>query len=94
MNSQERRGGERKRISFYVQYALDGENYEPGYGTDFSLSGLSMLTRESIPVNTFVVRLVLPGQSLTYEVHRAWECPVEIEGQTWFRSGLQFGRAL
>lgn len=94
MNSQDRRGGDREHISFNVQFALDGENFKAGQGTDFSPSGMSMLTKGPIGQSSFVVRLVLPGQECSYEVELMWERRVEHEGQTWFRSGLKFGRAI
>ena len=92
--SSERRSGTREHISFNIQYALDGESYETGFATDFSHSGMSMLTKEPIGKNTFVVRLVLPGHEISYEVQRVWERETDRDGETWYRSGLQFGRVL
>ncbi len=95
MNSDERRrSADREYTTFNVQYALDGENYKNAHGLDFSATGMSMLTKGPIGRSTFVVSLILPGEVLNYEVSLMWERRVEIDGLTWFRSGLQFGRSL
>lgn len=94
MSTEEHRVASREYAAFSVEYALDGETYHIAHGMDFSATGMSMLTRGPIGRSSFVVRLSLPGEVLSYEVSLMWERRVEVEGKTWFRSGMQFNRPM
>lgn len=94
MGSEEHRAATREHVAFNVEYAFDGQTYHNAHGMDFSATGMSMLTKGPIGRSKFIVRLSLPGEVMSYEVSLMWERRIEIEGQTWFRSGMQFNRPL
>lgn len=90
MAFQSKRRTERKIQAFYVSYSVDGVNYIPGHGLDFSLAGMRILTDAPIPSDEILVRLNLATEDLHFAARKVWERDFQLEEETWIMAGLQF----
>jgi hypothetical protein len=77
--------------TFYAQYSLDGEEFQPAQGFDFSLNGMSILSVEPIAADhRFFVRLSFTGADLTLSAEKASAHDFAVGTEMWSMTAVRF----